>query len=74
MNKFISLFQKIHRHFSPPKKSPREYTVAQWEADAGDKKLRLTYDLTPEHIVWDVGGFEGQWSSDIFAKYPDQIF
>lgn len=39
----------------------------------GDKTLRLNYDLNAESIVYDVGGYQGQWSSDIFSKYLCQI-
>ncbi len=73
MNKLTTLFQKLYRHFFPPQKTERELVVASWEADRGDKTLRLTYDLTPEDLVWDVGGFEGQWASDLFAKYQPTI-
>ncbi len=73
MNTIISLVQKLYRHFFPRPKTPRELVVAQWEAAAGDKTLRLTYPLTSEDIVWDVGGYEGQWASDLFAKYQPTI-
>lgn len=43
--------------------------VRQWFDANGDKTLRLDYDLTAESTVLDVGGYEGQWTSDIFAKY-----
>lgn len=73
MNKVTSLIQKIYRHFFPKPKTDRELVVETWERDHGDKTLRLSYDLTPDDTVWDVGGFEGQWASDIFAKYQPTI-
>ncbi len=35
----------------------------------GDKTLRQEYDLNENLVVFDVGGYEGQWASDIFARY-----
>lgn len=43
--------------------------MKQWRVDDADKQLRLSYDLSPESQVLDLGDFEGQWASDIFAKY-----
>lgn len=38
--------------------------------DAGyDKTLRLDYDLDQDAVVFDLGGYEGQWASDIYARY-----
>ncbi len=47
--------------------------VVPWFKIAGDKTLRLNYLLDSSSIVVDVGGYEGQWSSDIFAKYQCNI-
>jgi FkbM family methyltransferase len=41
----------------------------KWFEDRGDKTLRLNYDLDENSVVFDLGGYEGQWTSDIFAKY-----
>jgi FkbM family methyltransferase len=43
--------------------------VIPWFKINGDKTLRLNYPLTTSSIVVDVGGYEGQWASDIFSKY-----
>jgi len=58
--------QRVRRRFYP---SQRELDYARWFANEGDKTVRLDYALGPESIVFDVGGFEGQWASDIFARY-----
>lgn len=39
----------------------------------GDNTLRLDYDLAADSIVLDVGGYEGQWASDIVARYGCRI-
>lgn len=46
-----------------------------WVRDRGSETLRLDYDeLTPESVVFDLGGYRGQWASDIFAKYRCAIY
>jgi len=54
--------------------SPMEKRVEPWFANSGDKTLRLNYDLDQESVVFDLGGYEGQWASDIFAKYRCTIY
>lgn len=43
--------------------------IIPWIEINGDKTLRLDYPLCDSSIVIDVGGYEGQWASDIYAKY-----
>lgn len=50
-------------------RSPRAAQVALWFEDRGDKTLRLDYDLDENSLVFDLGGYEGQWASDIFSMY-----
>ena len=40
----------------------------------GDKTLRVNYDLNKDSVVFDIGGYEGQWSDDIFSKYDCNIY
>ena len=49
--------------------STQEKRCISWFNDKGDKTLRLDYDLDNESIVFDLGGYEGQWASDIFSMY-----
>lgn len=49
-------------------------TVKKWYADNGESSFRVEYDLNGQSIVFDLGGYEGQWSSDIFAMYCCNIF
>jgi FkbM family methyltransferase len=39
-----------------------------WVRANGDQTLRVEYPIAPNEIVLDVGGFEGQWASDIFGR------
>ena len=49
--------------------SPQGKRVLPWREIQGDKTLRLDYDLNEDSVVFDLGGYEGQWSSNIFSKY-----
>ena len=49
--------------------SAQERVFHQWKKADGDNILRLKYPLDKKSLVFDLGGYEGQWSSDIFSKY-----
>lgn len=58
--------RRRHRH---------EYrrTVAQFYADGGDTRFRFDYELAPDSLVLDLGGYEGQWASDLYARQRCRI-
>jgi FkbM family methyltransferase len=53
----------------------REYrrSVAEFYAAGGDAALRFDYDLAPGSLVIDLGGYEGQWASDLYARQRCRI-
>lgn len=55
-------------------KSPQSKRVIPWFAVNGDETLRLNYSLDEKSIVFDVGGYKGQWASDIFTMYGCYIY
>jgi len=49
---------------------PMKERTIPWFRDQGDRTLRLNYDCLDENsLVLDLGGYHGQWASDIFGKY-----
>ncbi len=50
-----------------------ERIVNAWRHEDGEKR-RYAYDLDKNSIVFDVGGYLGQWSESIQAKYQCSIF
>ncbi len=48
--------------------------VQPWVAVKGDKTLRLDYDLNPSSVVFDVGGYKGEFASEIIEKYNPTIY
>ena len=47
--------------------------VKKWYADGGDDRFRFDYDLDERSIVLDLGGYEGQWASDLYARQRCRI-
>ncbi len=47
--------------------------LRSWREARGDQTLRLEYPLQPHDIAVDVGGYEGQWASDIHARYRCRV-
>lgn len=45
-----------------------------WFSDGGDYNLRLDYDLNENSVVFDLGGYKGEWTQKIFDKYSCTIY
>lgn len=60
-----TLFKKIFLR----KSNPMKERVKPWFEANGDKTLRLDYDLDENSIVFDLGGYHGNWAAEIFCKY-----
>lgn len=48
--------------------------AARWFKDNGDKTLRLEYPLTSDSLVFDVGGYHGDFAAAINRKYDCTVF
>jgi FkbM family methyltransferase len=46
----------------------------RWVQDNGDKTKRLDYELNENSIVFDVGGYQGEWAKDIYNRYKSNIY
>jgi FkbM family methyltransferase len=57
----------------PPEPTPKELAGAAWRQMKGDETLRMNYPLDRDSVVLDLGGYKGQWSSDIFSRYLCRI-
>ncbi|HLG40108.1 MAG TPA: FkbM family methyltransferase [Chitinophagaceae bacterium] len=50
--------------------SEKDKAAKRWVNDKGDETMRLDYSLLNENaFVMDLGGYKGEWASDIYAKY-----
>ncbi len=45
-----------------------------WVKDKGDSTFRLEYDLNKDSIVFDLGGYKGDFTYEIFNKYHCNIY
>jgi FkbM family methyltransferase len=71
-----NLLLKLSRRVCPGPRldgSLQSQRVAPWLADKGDRTHRLNYLLNHDSLVFDLGGYEGQWAADIFCKYGCSI-
>ena len=72
------IVKKLRALYKPVKnryfQSKQEKNMKAWRYAKGDKTYRLKYDLTKDSLVFDIGGYEGQWASDIFSKYSCRIY
>lgn len=50
-----------------------ECRVLPWYKKDGDKNLRIDYALDSSSVVYDVGGYHGDWAEDIHKKYGATI-
>ena len=46
----------------------------RWVKDDGDKTKRLDYNLNEDSLVFDVGGYHGNWANEIYKKYGSNIY
>jgi len=55
-------------------RSPQEKEVDRWFRDDGDRTLRVDYDLNKNSVVFDLGGYEGDWAAEIAARYECPVY
>lgn len=64
------IIRRIQRKFFP---TDLDKMNDRWLSDGGDHKFRFDYDLTKDSLVIDLGGYKGQFASDIFSRYQCRI-
>jgi FkbM family methyltransferase len=63
LRRSASLF---YRTFNP---SRQELRTRPWFKVDGDRTLKYDYDVKRDDLVFDLGGYDGQWSSNIFSRF-----
>lgn len=71
LNRVIARSRRLILQNEPKPETPSvtEIVAEEWFRDRGDETHRLEYDLNSSSVVIDVGGYKGQWASDIYARY-----
>ena len=67
-------FDRISRMLYHPKPSIKDEGANEFYKSGGEQ-LRFDYPgLDANSIVFDLGGYEGQWASDIYGRYRSKIY
>lgn len=53
---------------------PFERVIDRWYSDHGDTTLRVDYPLSTDSVVFDVGGYIGDWTDAIATRYNPWVF
>lgn len=48
--------------------------VKLWFDTNGDETLRLDYSLNENSLVFDLGGYKGEFAADIYCRYNSEIY
>lgn len=56
------------------RREPFLLEAARWFRDKGDETLRLNYPLTQENIVFDLGGYHGDFAAAIHERYGCKVY
>ena len=48
--------------------------VKPWLVINGDHYLRLNYELNSNSVVFDIGGYKGEFATLIFCKYNSHVY
>ncbi len=71
LNPITQFLIKVRNKFLPS--SIRKEAI-RWNKDGGDFALRYNYFLNENSIVFDIGGFKGDFASDLYARMPCKIY
>ncbi len=56
-----------------PKPTLQAKRVAIYKSHGGNN-MRYKYNLNKESVVFDLGGYQGEWSSEIFTRFQPYIY
>lgn len=64
------LIKKVRKTFFP---TEHQRELARWRKDDVQNLKRYNYDLNSKSLVFDLGGFRGEWASKIYDLYKCEI-
>ena len=70
MNLFPNVIRRLRKALFP---SEHDREPKRFYADGGDEGLRFDYELNSDSLVIDLGGYKGQWTSDIYARFNCRV-
>ena len=72
LKKWLCLYSKKVKNKLFPSLNKRE--IMRWYKDGGDFEMRFNYSLNENSIVFDLGGYKGNFASDLFSRMPCNIY
>lgn len=73
MQNFFSVINNYVHSFSKNQIIQKK-RCKRWFEDKGDSTLRLSYHLKSDSIVYDIGGYYGEFASDIYNKFGCYVY
>jgi FkbM family methyltransferase len=76
LEKFGRVLIAVSRRLTPSRETGltfKDKEVIRWYAESGNERLVQFDHLDSQSVVWDLGGFKGDWAAEIFIKYLCQI-
>lgn len=71
----LDKFQKLTKNITPKTYADIQAgRVVKWFEDKGDETHRLNYELNENSVIFDIGGYKGEFARDIYCKYNSTIF
>tara|TARA_B100000900_G_C20586468_1_gene719805 strand:+ start:622 stop:1305 length:684 start_codon:yes stop_codon:yes gene_type:complete len=72
---FIKVIKRIHYFYQLfIKRNDFHIAYNEWQKVRGDELLRYEYNLNKNSIVFDLGGYKGDFASKIYNKYKSTIY
>lgn len=65
--------KSIIKNIVYPQQTLQSKRVAIYKNHGGNN-LRYQYDLNENSVVFDLGGYQGEWTSEIFARFQPYIY
>ena len=72
---YMNLLYKVKSKIKTLIRQPSEHQLKVWEwKRSGKEELRYDYDLNSNSVVFDLGGYKGEWTSQIFSMYSCTVY
>jgi len=72
-NKMNSAITKIASSFYQPTPSDMDIELKKFY-NAGGEELRYDYIFDNNSVIFDLGGYEGEWASEIYSRFRSKIY
>jgi len=70
----LNIYKSINNKYMKEYAGFNQAEFDRWLRDSGDATLRLNYNLNEDSIVFDLGGYKGEWAANILQRYKSKIY